>query len=284
MSSASLRLSVIATVYCAVHGLAQPPITQLNPMVKKIVDEVSEERIGATMKHLGEYGTRYVASDQDNPAHGIGGASRWISEQFKSYSPRLEVSFQNFSIPKTQRTPKQLDLVNVVAILPGTIDKDRYVIISGHYDSIALRRQTNGAAAQPSDDGPANAADADPLAPGVADDASGTAATLELARVMSQYTFDKTIIFVTFAAEEIGLNGSKAFAAKAKADKMQIEGVLNNGHPRQRHFRQRHVGHQPTARLLRRSGCFHVPLTGSLYQGDCGAVHPLDDSGPDLPP
>jgi hypothetical protein len=227
MSSASLRLPVIAACYCAVQGLAQPPTTQLNPMVKKIVEGVSEERIGATMKRLGEFGTRYVGSEQDNPAHGIGGASNWISEQFKSYSPRLEVSFQKFSVPKTQRTPKDLDLVNVVAVLPGTIDKDRYVIISGHYDSIALRRIPN-AAVRTDDAGPASAADADPLAPGVADDASGTAATMELARVMSQYTFDKSIVFVTFAAEEIGLNGSRAFAAKAKEDKMQIEGVLNN--------------------------------------------------------
>ena len=227
MSSASLRLSVIAAAYCAVQGLAQPPTSQLNPAVKKIVDEVSQERIGAIMKRLGDFGTRYVASEQDNPTHGIGGASRWISDEFKSYSPRLEVSFQKFSIPKSQRTPKELDLVNVVAVLPGTIDKDRYVIISGHYDSIAARRAPN-AAVRTDDAGPASAADTDPLAPGVADDSSGTAATMELARVMSQYTFDKSIVFVTFAAEEIGLNGSRAFAAKAKEDKMQIEGVLNN--------------------------------------------------------
>jgi len=228
MSSASLRLSVIAVCYCAVHGLAQPPAAQLNPAVKKIVEEVSEERIGATMKKLGDFGTRYVASETENPTHGIGGASRWIESEFKSYSPRLEVSLQPFNVPKTQRTPKDLDLVNVVAVLPGTIDKDRYVIISGHYDSIALRRPQNGAAAQPNDNGPASAADADPLAPGVADDGSGTAATMELARVMSQHTFDKSIVFIAFAAEEIGLNGSKAYAAKAKEDKMTIEGVLNN--------------------------------------------------------
>jgi hypothetical protein len=209
------------------QSFAQPPTAQLNPIVKKIVEEVSEERIGAIMKKLGDFGTRYVASDTDNPTHGIGGASQWIEGEFKSYSPRLEVSLQPFKVPKTQRTPKDLDLVNVVAVLPGTIDKDRYVIISGHYDSIALRRPTNGAV-RTDDAGPASAADADPLAPGVADDGSGTAATMELARVMSQYTFDKSIVFITFAAEEIGLNGSKAYAAKAKEDKMEIEGVLNN--------------------------------------------------------
>jgi hypothetical protein len=227
MFSVSLRLSIIAVGYCAVLGLAQPPTAQLNPAVKKIVEEVSEERIGAIMKKLGDFGTRYVASDTDNPTHGIGGASKWIESEFKSYSPRLQVSLQPFNVPKTQRTPKDLDLVNVVAVLPGTIDKDRYVIISGHYDSIALRRPQNGAV-RTDDAGPASAADADPLAPGVADDGSGTAATMELARVMSQYTFDKSIVFVTFAAEEIGLNGSKAYAAKAKEDKMEIEGVLNN--------------------------------------------------------
>jgi hypothetical protein len=227
MSSFSLRLSIVAACYCAAQGLAQPPVTQLNPTVKKIVEEVSEERIGATMKELGDFGTRYVASETDNPKHGIGGASKWIESQFKSYSPRLEVSEQAFSVAKTQRTPRDLDLVNIVAVLPGTIDKDRFVIISGHYDSIALRRPQNGGV-RTDDAGPSAGAEAEPLAPGVADDGSGTAATMELARVMSQYTFDKSIVFVTFAAEEIGLNGSKAYAAKAKEEKMQIEGVLNN--------------------------------------------------------
>ena len=227
MSATAFRLSILAACICATQGLAQPPTTQLNPTVKKIVEEVSEERIGAIMKKLGDFGTRYVGSETDNPTHGIGAASKFIESEFKSYSPRLQVSLQPFNVPKTQRTPKDLDLLNVVAVLPGTVDKDRYVIISGHYDSIALRRPTNGAV-RTDDNGPANAADADPLAPGVADDGSGTAATMELARVMSQYTFDKSIVFITFAAEEIGLNGSKAYAAKAKEEKMEIEGVLNN--------------------------------------------------------
>ena len=227
MSRSGLRLMLIAVLYCGVEGLAQPPAAQLNPAVKKIVDEVSEERIGAIMKKLEGFGTRYVGSEKDNPAHGIGGAQNWILSEFKSYSPRLEVSLQKFTVPKSQRVPTETELNNIVAVLPGTIDKDRYVIISGHYDSIALRRTPNQAV-RTDDAGPATAADADPLAPGVADDGSGTAATMELARVMSQYQFDKSIVFVTFAAEEIGLNGSRAYAAKAKEDKMQIEAVLNN--------------------------------------------------------
>jgi hypothetical protein len=198
----------------------------LNPTVKQIVDQISQERIGATMKHLGEYGTRYIGSEQDSETRGIGAAQRWIEKEFKSYSPKLQVSLDRFSVKKSQRVPKDVDLANVVAILPGTVDKDRYVMISGHYESIAARRNPG---AQRTDDGtPGNAADVDPDAPGVADDASGTAATMELARVMSQYEFDKSIIFVTFAAEEIGLNGSKNFADEAKEKKMIIEAVLNN--------------------------------------------------------
>jgi hypothetical protein len=66
------------------------------------------------------------------------------------------------------------------------------------------------------------------IAPGVTDDGSGTAAVMELARVLSQYQFDKTIVFVAFAAEEIGLSGSQVYASTAKKTGMQIEAVLNN--------------------------------------------------------
>ena len=211
----------------AASALAQPPLSGLNPQVKQVVDQVSEERISAIMKKLESFGTRYVGSEKDNPTHGIGGAQHWIYDQFKSYSPRLEVSYDTFTVKKSQRLPQDTELANVVAILPGTVDKDRYVMIGGHYDSIALRRQT-GQANQPNDEGPRSAAEQEPLAPGVADDASGTAAVMELARVMSQYQWDKSIIFIAFTAEEIGLNGSRNFANKAKEQNMQIEALLNN--------------------------------------------------------
>jgi hypothetical protein len=209
------------------EALAQPPLSRLNPAVKQVVDQVSEERIGAIMKKLESFGTRYVGSEKDNPEHGVGGAQRWIYEQFKSYSPRLKVSYDTFTVKKSQRLPQDTELSNVVAILPGTVDQDRYVMIGGHYDSIALRRQA-GQANQPNDNGPATAAEQEPLAPGVSDDASGTAAVMELARVMSQYEYKKSVIFIAFCAEEIGLNGSRNFAAKAKEQNMQIEALLNN--------------------------------------------------------
>jgi hypothetical protein len=223
----SSRLILAYGAWCAVVSFAQPPLTRLNPTVAKVVEEVSEERISAIMKKLESFGTRYVLSEKDSPTHGIGAAQRWIFEEFKSYSPRLQVSYDPFTVKKNQRIANDVDLNNVIAVLPGTMNKDRYVIVSGHYDSIASKR-TPGQAAQPNDDGPRSAAELEPLAPGVADDASGTAAVMELARVMSQYEFDKTIVFAAFASEEIGLNGSTNYAKKAKEQNLQIEAVLNN--------------------------------------------------------
>ena len=226
MCSGNSRCLLLFTALCSFQSLAQAPPTRLNPAVKQIVDQVSEERISATMKRLGEFGTRYVGSEQDSETRGIGAAQRWIEAQFKSYSPKLQVSLDKFSVKKSQRLPKDVDLANIVAVLPGTTDKDRYVIIGGHYDSIASKRGPG--TPNTNDDGPRTAAELEPNAPGVADDASGTAAVMELARVMSQYDFDKSIVFIAFAAEEIGLNGSKNYADEAKAKNMVIEAMLNN--------------------------------------------------------
>src|SRR5581483_9957033 len=112
-------------------ALAQPPLSRVNPAVKQVVDQVSEERIGAIMKKLESFGTRYVGSEKNNPEHGIGGAQRWIHDQFQSYSPKLQVSYDTFTVKKSQRLPEDTELSNVVAILPGTVDKDRYVMIGG---------------------------------------------------------------------------------------------------------------------------------------------------------
>src|SRR5207237_9138664 len=81
-------------------GFSQAPDTRLNPTVKQIVDAISEQRIKATLQKLESFGTRYVLSAQDDPVHGIGAAKRWIHDQMQSYSPRLEVAYQNFTVKK----------------------------------------------------------------------------------------------------------------------------------------------------------------------------------------
>ena len=204
----------------------QPPVTRLNPAVKQIVDMISEDRIGATMKTLESFGTRYVLSEQDSATHGIGAAQTWIFDEFKSYSPRLQVSLNPFTAKKSQRIAKDVALANVIAVLPGTVEPDRYVVISSHYDSINMRRGPG--TPRTDDEGPRAPQEIEPVAPGVSDNASGVAAVLEMARVMSQYEFDKSVVFIAFSAEEVGLLGSQAYAAKARQEKMEIEAVLNN--------------------------------------------------------
>src|SRR5438105_2714397 len=238
-------------------AFSQAPETRLNPTVKQI-DSISEQRIAATLKKLERFGTRYVLSSQDDPLHGIGAAKQWIHDELQDYSKRLEVSYQNFTVKKGAargQVIRDVELSNVVAVLPGTIHKDRYVLVTGHYDSIAVIRkaytgeeQTIGESVRqlgvdesearrflkilPHDNDlgalDIEATAAQPIAPGVTDDASGTAAVMELAHVMSHYEFDKTIVFIAFAAEEIGLSGSHAYAAMANQTGMQIEAVLNN--------------------------------------------------------
>jgi hypothetical protein len=198
-----------------------------NPTIEKIVAEVSQDRIAATMKHLEGFGSRHVLSEQSSPDHGIGAAQHWITSELKSYSPRLEVQADSFSVKKTTRIIHDAELTNIIAMLPGKIDKDRFVVISAHYDSLNLIRKPG---MTPTDlnstDWAATAAT--PIAPGVVDDGSGVAAVMELARVMSKYEFDKSILFIAFSGEEMGLIGSKDYAKKAKEKKLNIEAVLNN--------------------------------------------------------
>ena len=253
------RMLVIlcASLVFAFSTLSEVPETRLNPTVKEIVDSISEQRIATILRKLEGFGTRYVLSAQDDPLHGIGAAKRWIHDEFQGYSPRLEVSYQNFAVKKGARQGqiiRDVELSNVVAVLPGTIDKDRYVLVTGHYDSIAVIRKPYTGEEQiiaesvrqgmdenearkllkilpPANDlGPpdSEATAAQLIAPGVTDDGSGTAVAMELARVMSQHQFDKTVVFIAFAAEEIGLSGSQTYAAMAKQTGMQIEAVLNN--------------------------------------------------------
>ena len=75
---------------------------------------------------------------------GIGAAKRWIHDELQGYSPRLEVSYQDFMIKKGARQGqilRDVGLSNVIAVLPGTTEKDRYVLVTGHYDSVALMRK-----------------------------------------------------------------------------------------------------------------------------------------------
>jgi Peptidase family M28 len=220
MKAPYVALLIAPLVYAQEKAIQAP--------VREIVETVSEERIAATIQKLAGFPTRNTLSTE-----GVAAARQWIVDELKSYSPRLEVSLEHFKVKKNQeRVFRDVDLYNVVAVLPGTSMPETQILITGHYDSLNLV-PLEGQTPAPSEDNEAERprydwTKADVRAPGANDDASGVATMMELARVMSRYQFAKTLVFVAFAGEEQGLLGSSLHAAQAHKDGGVIEAMLNN--------------------------------------------------------
>lgn len=189
--------------------------------------QVSAERIRADIAALVNFGNRVTVSSVENdlpPGSGILAASDWIKTQFESYSKNcggcLEVKVDAFvEQPPTgaaaarSRIVKPTPIRNVYAVLRGSdpAQSKHMYLVTGHYDT----RETD-------------VMETHAPAPGANDDSSGTAVSLESARILSQYKFPATIAFVCVAGEEQGLNGSHHLARLAKQEGWQLEGVLNN--------------------------------------------------------
>src|SRR5512140_3783016 len=133
------RFAAIAVALCVSAGLTTADDKALNPKVREVVDGVSEARIQSIIEKLVSFGTRNTMSAQDDPAHGVGAARQWIFDELKSYSPRLEVRFDKWKVKKQgQRIFKDVDLWNVVAVLPGKTDPEAQILITAHYDTLNL--------------------------------------------------------------------------------------------------------------------------------------------------
>ena len=208
-----------------------------DPRVATLVASVSPERLQAIATKLASFGTRSTLSDTVSTTRGIGAARRWIYEEFKRASPKLQVAFDRHMLPRQGRITRDVELVNVVAILPGR--SDRRIYISGHYDSVNPRGNAPnnpGAGAGARAGGAGGDAQMRPEmdhnadAPGANDDGSGTALTMELARVFanSGLEFDATLVFVTWAGEEQGLIGAMVHAQNLAAAKTPVTANFNN--------------------------------------------------------
>jgi hypothetical protein len=193
----------------------------VDPQIAAALQQVSSQQIQANIQKLVSFGTRLTLSAQDDASiargRGIGAAREWIRSEFERYSREcggcLEVKTDRFTEEPADRIPKPTILTNVYAVLKGTdpANAKRIVLVTGHYDS--RNSDTFDAAGD---------------APGANDDGSGTAVSLECARVLSKLKFPATIIFLTVAGEEQGLNGSHHFAKFAKDEGWDLEAVLNN--------------------------------------------------------
>jgi hypothetical protein len=183
--------------------------------------EIDARNIERTIRTLVSFGTRNTLSAQDNPTRGIGAARDWLYAEFGKIAAgsggRMTVEKQAYlqeaQPPPRGRVPQPTTITNVVATLRGTqaASESRLYVVSGHYDSMCT-----------------SPTDAVCDAPGANDDASGVAAVLEMARVMSKQRFDATVIFMAVAGEEQGLLGSTYFAEQARQKKLNIEGMFTN--------------------------------------------------------
>jgi hypothetical protein len=218
---AGLLASVPYRTVVAQAAAPQPATPPADPQIAAALAQVSAQRIEANIEKLVSFETRLTLSAQDpdsiKAGHGIGAAREWIKGEFESYSRAcggcLEVKTDTFTENPAARIPKPTVITNVYAVLRGTDPENakRIVLVTGHYDS----RNSD-------------TFDATGIAPGANDDASGTAVSLECARVLSKLKFPATIIFLTVAGEEQGLNGSAHFATMAKDQGWDIEAALNN--------------------------------------------------------
>ena len=191
-------------------------IAQKTENFYEIIEAISEKRIKNDITKLANFGTRHTLSDTISEKRGIGAASRWIFTEFKKIAKTcggcIEVSYQkNFHQPDGRRIIKPVWINNVIAIQKGYKYPNRYVIMSGDIDSRI----------------------SDPLnyiddSPGANDNASGMAGTIEVARILSKYRFENSIIYAGLSGEEQGLFGGAGLARHAIEKEWEIIGVLNN--------------------------------------------------------
>ncbi len=194
----------------------RPAISNHN-QIARILREIDSRNIEITIRKLVSFGTRNTLSAQDDPNRGIGAARDWLFQEFAKVAEqsngRMTVEKQSFEQQKATRVPAPTMLTNIVATLKGgqPESEHRIYVVSGHYDSMCT-----------------SPTDAKCDAPGANDDASGTAAVLEMARVMAKYSFDATIVFMTVAGEEQGLLGSTYFAEQASQKALNIDAMFTN--------------------------------------------------------
>src|SRR5437870_1958286 len=219
--STAHKMVVLVQQFQASQTQPSIPIVSPDPQIAAALKAVSAQQIQRNIEMLVSFQTRLTLSAQDpasiSAGRGIGAARKWIESEFQRYSKDcggcLEVKTDSFTQAPADRIPKPTEITNVYAVLKGT-DPDnakRIVLVTGHYDSRI-----------------SDPLDKTGFAPGANDDASGTAVSLECARVLSKLKFPGTIIFLTVAGEEQGLYGSKHFADLAKPQGWDIQAVLNN--------------------------------------------------------
>ena len=175
-----------------------PEITKINPNIQLFCKQVKTKNLESDVLHLQNYKTRVYYKPQAYQAQ------NWLKGKFEALG--LEVELQTVSTVGAW-TKVDTSSSNVIAIQKGTVYPDKYIVCGCHYDSFVQGNHDN--------------------CPGADDNATGVATVLEMARILSQYEFEYSIVYCCFAAEEVGLYGSKTYANYCKEQEMDIIGYFN---------------------------------------------------------
>lgn len=233
-----LSLLVLATLACSLLAapprpeIPTPPPTQIggapsiaelelvrnpsssvvlgvDPDIAALMNAVSQQNLLAYVQTLESFRTRHTFSETQRDDIGIGAARRWIHDEFlRVNAGALQVTYGDFSNTFNGLTTNQR---NVIATLPGVSEDPGIIILMAHYDSRTI-----------------DPVDGEGAAPGANDNGSGVALLIELARLMSSRPWNKTIMFVAFAAEEQGTFGSKFFVQDMLLGGRNFDAAINN--------------------------------------------------------
>jgi hypothetical protein len=176
------------------------PGLEYDPAINALAQQITVEHFRADVETLQAFNTRNSGANTNHLT------AEWIRQKFQSFGI-ADVVVDSFIDPGFSGSIK---IRNVIATLPGTADTHTVYVVGGHFDSCVW---------------PFNPSD--PWAPGADDNGSGTAAALELARVMAANPPQATVQFVAFDCEEWGLFGSKKSANDALAAGKSIGCMLN---------------------------------------------------------
>ncbi|UCE66263.1 MAG: M20/M25/M40 family metallo-hydrolase [Candidatus Zixiibacteriota bacterium] len=158
---------------------------------------VSVDSVTAYIQRLQDFQTRYTCTDS------FWTSGSWVASKFASWGYD-SLTFQEYD------TPFQCLSRNVIATKIGDVNPDRFIIVGGHYDAVVY-------------DGGNPAI----WAPGADDNGTGTAMTMEIARVLADLPFKKSVRFITFGAEEQGLIGSWYYVVDALNREEDIAYMIN---------------------------------------------------------
>ena len=198
----------------AAAATSLPAVPREQPSLHALADAPSQVELRMTITRLVSFGTRHTLSDTTSDTRGIGAARRWVKSRFEAISKDCGGCIEVVTPSQTftgKRAPKPTEVMDVVAIKRGSTDPDRVIMITGHLDSRV-----------------SDVMNATSDAPGANDDASGVAALIEAARLLSTQDNRATLVFAALSGEEQGLYGGKVLADYAATHGWRVEADLNN--------------------------------------------------------